>query len=392
MEFANIVEPEVSNNTLVFNSGYDFRGFVHKLQKQPNNGLNKFMAEQLPEFISLRKAQYQVKKQKSPTSENAQVLGLKIPDPTFASLLNKNGVIQIGGIVYKVTNKYTYIFKNREAFESYNFPDLAKQKAKNPTSYYIEPCIETNEELVQVSEYVYRAEICGGGGGGGGGDYPDTPIEDLDPYANLDINYPAEKSEYYRSGGKRGRLRGKTWNVNYFIYSSIGTKSKHERYSWLRWWDRTADYITLDSFVRYSYGEKKVGFQVIEAGLRINYGSFLDSRVNAILTDILGMSNNSTIVRFLTDQVSGLDFKVEIYKYTLNEGYDITLYTMADAYSHEKRDAKRIKTVFDWSTAIVSYPPGIKNSAVNFELEILRAVHTMRHDGYYLGFITDLRH
>lgn len=171
----------------------------------------------------------------------------------------------------------------------------------------------------------------------------------------------------------------------------MGTKSKHERKTWGRWWDRTANHITLDAFVRYSYGEQKVGYQAIESGLNWRYGTFLDGWVNSILTDVLGMDENSTITRLIVEQVSGLELKLNIYKHVYNEGYDVDLYATTDTYSHSKSDAKRIKHVFAWSTAVVTWPPGIKQSAVEFDLEVLRALHTMKHDGYHLGFITDLR-
>ena len=56
-----------------------------------------------------------------------------------------------------------------------------------------------------------------------------------------------------------------------------------------------------------------------------------------------------------------------------------------------KTNAKRIREVYDWSTAIISYPPNIKETAVDFKLDIIRSKHTLKHDGYHLGFITDKR-
>lgn len=187
-------------------------------------------------------------------------------------------------------------------------------------------------------------------------------------------------------------MRGESWNQNFYVYSSVGTKSVHERHTWGKWWDRTAEEITLHSFIKYSYGEKNVGFSVIEAGLNFNYGSFAEPYVNNILTDILNMSPNSTITRFITDQVTGLEYELTV-RDTLDSGYNVDLSPdfQEGPERQKKLDAKRIRTTYDWSTAIVSYPPGIEESAVDFELEILRSVHTLKHDGYHLGFITDKR-
>src|SRR5699024_928548 len=115
------------------------------------------------------------------------------------------------------------------------------------------------------------------------------------------------------------------------------------------------------------------------------------------LTDILYMNNNSTIHRFITHAASGIEFKIKVTKSTSRAEelftYNIGPEDIVRAFPKPKvkRDAKRIKKVFDWSTAIVSFPPGIKDKAVNFKLEILRAKHTLKHDGYHLGFITDKR-
>lgn len=291
-EIIDFNQPIVKNGALVFNTGQDLGEFINKLQLQPVEKVENFMSKQVNSFTSLKEAQFQVKHRKSKSvAADKKVLNLKIPDPTFASILNKNGVVQIGETVYKITNKYTYIFKNRAAYESFDFPRI-DEKLNKSFQYYIKPCVPEVNRIKKLQENVYRATNCGGGGYGGGGgsdDDNEIPPDELDPHDKPNVDFPAEKSEYYRSGGNQGRLRGKTWNVNYVVYSSFGTKSKHERHTWLRWWDRTADYITLDSYVQYTYRETKIPFHTIEVGLKFNYGNFMVEAVDKFLFDIQNM-------------------------------------------------------------------------------------------------------
>lgn len=90
------------------------------------------------------------------------------------------------------------------------------------------------------------------------------------------------------------------------------------------------------------------------------------------------------MVRVLVDQISNLAHEFTIHKYS-SDKYDLDIDVIRDEYHWQKRDAKRIRHIYDWSTCICSWPPGIKDSAVDFQVEVLRAVHTMKHDGYYLG-------
>jgi len=203
-----INEPVVLNNSLSFDSRDDFNSFIQELQQIPENELNEFMKNKFGDFTSLRWAQNQLMKSKSSTDESSDILQVDIHDPNFASIVNENGVFQIAEQVFKITNNYTYIFKNSEAFETFEFA-----QAKSKSSSYMMPEIVLCEEreMIQVMEDVYRVDNCGGGGGGGyipddeddDNSYPNQDVLNLDPYANLDIDYPSERTQEYRSGGKK---------------------------------------------------------------------------------------------------------------------------------------------------------------------------------------------
>lgn len=395
-----INEPVVLNNSLSFDSRNDFNSFIQELQQIPENELNEFMQNKFGDFTSLRRAQNQLMKSKSSTDESSDILQLDIQDPNFASIVNENGVFQIEEQVFKITNSYTYIFKNSEAFETFEFA-----QAKLKSSSYMMPEIVLCEEreMIQVMEDVYRVDNCGGGGGGGyipdnedeDNSYPNQDVLNLDPNANLDIDYPSYRTQEYRSSGTKGRLKGKSWNQNFYVYSSVGTKTEHQRHTWGRWWDREAEQITLESFIEYSYGEKLINPTELTQSLKVKLSeitSLIQGGVEYFLQRTINLPVGGELTEKVWSTVKNKEFTIKTQKVQDDRfTYDIYPSDLVMTYSHSKSNAKRIKAVADWSTAIIAFPPKIKETSVEFKLELIRAKHTLKHDGYHLGFITDKR-
>jgi len=215
-----IESPTVVNNSLSFNSREDFKGLINNLQQKSSGEIDKFVQKELSGFTSLPIAQKKLRKNKTHTTQESNTLNLNVEDLAFANILNKDGVFQIGEQVFKITNKYTYIFKNRGAYNSFK---LSKNISFNSNiSNAQQPCHAVEQEPVKLQEETYRVENCGtiGGGGGGGStdddkEYPNQDVIDLDPRKNLDKNYPSKIMQEYRSGGTKGRLKGKTWHRDF---------------------------------------------------------------------------------------------------------------------------------------------------------------------------------
>lgn len=399
---SDYIKPTVQENSLVFRSRNDFNGFMQELQQQSSDEVNEFVQSKAKGFTSLKQAKEKVRKSKTATTQAEKILQLNVEDPNFASILNENGVFQVGEQVFKITNQYTYIFKNRSAFESFSF---LKSKMNTPTISYIQPCETVKQEPVRIQDDVYRVENCGGGGGGGSYDpgdddesdntYPNSDVINLDPNDNLDIDYPSKRTQEYRSGGTKGRLKGKSWNQNFYVFSSVGTKSVHERHTWGKWWNRSAEKITLESFIKYSYGERKINPTQLKRSLKVKLSDLTDligGGVDYYIQRALNLAIGEKLSENVWHAAENMEFtivtqKVQDDRFT----YNISPSNLRMPYSKTKLDAKKISKTYDWSTAIVSFPPGIKQKAVDFKLEILRSKHTLKHDGYHLGFITDKR-
>ncbi|NGP88289.1 hypothetical protein [Fodinibius halophilus] len=402
-----IKTPSVEGKSLVFDSSNDFKGFVQNLQQKSYGELDKFVNQKAHGFTSLKMAQEHIRKKKSKsnslTTQEEKTMHLNVEDPAFASILNKDGVFQVGKQIFKITNKYTYIFKDKGAYQNFQ---PSKKKSSNPSLSYVKPCEEIRQEPIRIRQDVYRVENCGGGGGGsydpGDDDDEYTDPSDLDPYANLSKKYPSKITQEYRSGGTKGRLKGQTWHRDFFVYESIGVKSVHERHTWLRWWNRKAEKITIASFAKFSYGEVKISFLDLKNSFTVKLRdvistiqSYPANPVTNLLNDIEQMSSNSKLTRYGYDALNSLQVKIEITKNkTRGEEvftYDIAPKNIQETYSKVKYNAKKIRHVYDWSTAVISYPPNIKD-VVDFEIDQIRSKHTLKHDGYHFGFITEERY
>lgn len=410
----NSSEPSIINNSLQFGSESEFNRFLHEINDISENELNSYMKSRFEAFESLRQKKEAISDQENLKDGDDEVLNLHIADPNFSSVLNENGVVQIGEYVFQITQKYTYLFKNREVFESFVLPKSSTNDKTNSI-----PCM--HREINLINDDIYQIENCGtaigvenpsppnsGGSGGGNSDDDEqddcvnhTNPEDLDLFANWDLDCSGSRTAEYESGGTTGRLVGKSWNQNFYVYSSLGTKTKHERQTWGKWWDRTADQISLESYVDYSYGEKSLTPIQLTAsmsgtisqvlGIAGNIQPWID--VEIVVENALNLTIGEYLTEAFYDNIANREYQIIVKKIEIDKfDYDILPYDLQEHYPlHTKSNAKDIRKVFDWTTAIVSYPPGIEESALNFELHMMRSKHTLEHDGYIRAFITDKR-
>lgn len=401
---SNITDPTVKNNSLAFNSRDDFNGFIGKLSKEPSGNLNTFTKKKAPSFTSLKQRKDIVKRSKrSKTKRN--VPRLNIEDPLFASVVSEDGVLQIGKRVFLITNRYTYIFKNRKAFKNFNLTKNKRRKIntiKNKLAPL--PCNRRKSpEQYGNDGGVYRVENCGstgpiGGGGSDGSDDDDkyTDPSDLDIRANPAKHYPKKRTQEYRSGGTKGRLKGKTWHRDYWVYESIGVKSVHERHTWLRWWNRAAEKITLESYANYSYGESNLSKSQLTKSFKVTIKGvtqLIPGGVNSFLQNIFSLAIGDKLTQKLWDAADNKEITLISKKIGENK-YNYNVIPTSDyerSYSKVKYNAKKIRHVYDISTAIFSTFPPFVDDKIDFKINVMRTKHTLKHDGYNFGFITGRR-
>lgn len=399
-EVIDTPEPEVPNlvnsNTLSFSNADAFTGFMREISEVPDYELDNYMQQKVS-FKSLNKVQNE-SKLKSGTDGEINDDSVLVVDPYFASILNEDGVVEIDGIIYDVDKEFVYIYKDWDAYNSFDKSTFAIKQKNSGIQTPMKLCPELNTEPQQLTSTVYRVPVIencepaaplppppppsDGGSGSGSGD------------ETADVDYPSKVIQHYRSGGRDGRLKGKSWHVNYYVYTSVGAKSVHARkYTFGAWLRKPADRISLDSRISYSYGESSINLNSLRATLKFDVGHFSTWVVDNLIDRVASLPNGNTIFDTLIDLTTGVEYEIKIYKHDWNK-FDLNAKVYRDSYNKTKLNAKTISKVFDWATSpdLINYPPKPPSqSAVKFKIELLRSVHGLTHDGHTLEFITDKR-
>jgi len=378
-----------SNNTLAFDSFEQFGKFMNEFGEAVNIKPDKWVEQKLGFSSSLQRAQNEGRfaaesLNGSGTEKSRNEL---VPDPWFASVLSEDGLIEVEGTVFQISDNYTIIYEDWNAYNSYSKNiDVSANRTVNERN------IVKNSELEKVNDSVYLFSLeehedefviidpGPGDGGGGGGSWC----------------CPSERTATYRSGGKDGRLKGKSWDINYYLYSSFGTKSKHQRRGPLGigWVARTADQLWLDAEASYKYPEKTLGITSLSATLHADLYGVATSAINNLVNDAISLPTGNSLVRILVDATSNVPlYEIEIYKNTSNSfkvgGEVITTPPISlTAPSGNIPPANTIKVVVDRATAIVGWPGIINSGATKFDVQYIDGYHKLQHDGHVREFQT----
>jgi hypothetical protein len=128
-----------------------------------------------------------------------------VEDPYFASVLNKDGEIQIGDDVFKITRNYAY----RVSVADAGF--LKSVSLRQPDHSAL---LELQDGSFEVHEIERSARI----------------------YGALESGKTMGSSTCKRDFVRKRRLSGKSWVTDYWLYASAGTESVSERKAGIRGW------------------------------------------------------------------------------------------------------------------------------------------------------------
>lgn len=183
-----------------------------------------------------------------------------IMDSRLATLLNENREIIVGDSLYVFTTRGLFYSKVEDEKDLRKY--LETLEAKVQTKMYeqpMEPCstiYDTPENISYYSDSDCGGGYSGGGGTSGGGTSTNYDVFPLDVKRNLTVCKVEAESLWQQIFGQAETChdyfaddrRAKTtfWNQNYFIFSSIGMKVKHQKRNWGIWDASNAtDYIEL---------------------------------------------------------------------------------------------------------------------------------------------------
>jgi len=160
------------------------------------------------------------------------------------------------------------------------------------------------------------------------------------------------------------------------------------------WWNRSAEKLTLDSFAKYSYGEKNINPTQLKRSLKVKLSSLTDllPSVNYYLQNALNLAVGEELSEKVWSKVKNVQLTIKTQK-VQDDRFTYNVFPSSGYYEtfSDADDVGKIRHVYDWSTAVFSYPPNIQN-VVDFKVDKIRSKHTLKHDGYHLGFITEMNH
>lgn len=268
---------EVHNGRLVFNDMEAFKAYMEEMHSMSLEEVEA--ADANDGVLSLRERYQQIDgvgEDATVTTDQLFASGelLFVPDSRFASVLNQDGVFQIGDDIHKITQNMEYIITNddEEILENSDWSN------PNVTQFPIEftSTIEQPEggKTGSANNGSTTSQNSNARTGNFWGWKETTKTID-----NSENNLPQT------SNGRPTRLFGAQWNVQYAVYSSHGVRSKFEYKSrYAGWLDEKASYIKAQGESRATnwYGpipQTGVNPKTEDSGLRF------DDRSNAASTE-----------------------------------------------------------------------------------------------------------
>ncbi len=162
-----------------------------------------------------------------------------VPDPILASILNKNAEMQVGGIIYKITDKGTFLVLNNDIKTLNQFIE-----GKEP--YPIEK--KVGERLFKITKNIFRyetfsekttetisLEIDNKDRRGPG----NSSIEFLDDkfYNNLPTySFHNGRNPKFNYFGSKHRVKLNFYNIDYLVVKTVGVNLKMQTKGWTGIW------------------------------------------------------------------------------------------------------------------------------------------------------------
>ena len=149
-----------------------------------------------------------------------------ISDSRLASMLNTKGEIVIGDLKFRVTEEVTYMYEpNKE--------DVVNRLSIHEIDGKID-----YESFTEVAPGVWAGKVS-------------RQATSSQPNGRIKwLGKRDEKHHYFRSDR---RFVAVTWNENYLIFASVGSKTKNQNRNAGIWWRSNANYLRMDLDFIYSF-------------------------------------------------------------------------------------------------------------------------------------------
>lgn len=298
---------------------------------------------------------------------------LDIEDSYFSSILNRSGVLQVDTLILDIDAEYGYLFIG-EKFYNNNSDSSSKSvlavnydtQKDSITSTFKKTNRSSTLSLNSTNYIKFRL--------------PDTNSNGS--YSQESNNIPNKKSQKYKSGGKKRKFKGVSWNRNYLIYASLGAKSVHKTKKLGVYWKSRADVITLNTNASWIKSFDLLPFNNISQTLKVSLEDILSTAdINNLISQLPLVAPGGKIERAIKN------IKITVIKDRSTNMFNLDIRFLKDFKDTEFNSKKVIKR-FDFRTAIFSTQSGIKKFSKKFDLEHIKSTHSMNSDGYNFNFKT----
>lgn len=263
---------EVRHGRLVF---YDMEAFKNYMDEMHSMSLEEVeVADANDGVLSLREHYAQIDGVGENATESTDQLFetgqlLMVPDSRFASVLNKDGVFQIGDEIHKITQNMEYIIANgdEDILENsdWNNPNVTQFQIEFTST--IEPAPEGGKTSTNNNGSI-KPSSQNGRSGNFVGWYSQTKETD-----NNGVKLPQTWN------GRPTRIFASQWNVTYAAYASHGVRSKFEYKSkYAGWLDNECSYIKAQ-------GDSRATMWFTNVSSTVNSGLQWDERSNKATTE-----------------------------------------------------------------------------------------------------------
>ena len=385
----NLVSDIQAEKRMKFNSLSSFNLFMHKYANEANAS-NKKSSDFINDRYNFKSLQYYqnerneflIKGNKAQIASNTDLDSTSVDDPYFSSILNEKGVLEVDTLILDIDSDYGYIFIG-ENFYNEHADSLSKSKLEvNHNSESNNATTKHNKDSqistlsLNSSNYIKFKLPDDNSSGSNSGDSNGSGE------VGSGKEIPNKVSKKYKSGGKKRKFKGVSWNRNYLLYASLGAKSVHKTKKLGVFWKSKADVITLNSTASWSNSFDLLPFKESVERLKVSLGDVLSLlELNDLISKIEFLEPGGK----LEETIRNFKIKVKLKPKTNLYKIDIREF---EQFSATKINSKKVKHRFDYKTAIFTIPPKLPKFSKKFDLDFIESMHSMDNYGHSYNFNT----
>lgn len=366
-----------------FNSLSSFNLFMHKYaneanasNKKPSDFINDRYNFKSLQYYQNERNEFLIKGNKAQIASNTDLDSISVEDPYFSSILNEKGVLEVDTLILDIDSDYGYIFigenfynEHADSLSKSNLEVNHNSESNNATTKYNKDSQISTLSLTSTNYIKFKLPDNNSSGSNSGDANGSGEV-------GSGKEIPNKVSKKYKSGGKKRKFKGVSWNRNYLLYASLGAKSVHKTKKLGVFWKSKADVITLNSTASWIKSFDLLPFENISQTIKVSLEDILSTAdLNNLISQLPLIEPGGRIERAVKN------VKITILKDRSTNMFNLDI-RFLKTFNKTKFNSKKVIKRFDFRTAIFSTASGIKKFSKKFDLEYIESSHSMNNDGH----------